>query len=68
MIHVYMYIYVCIIFDLNTLLYLFIYFWPGLVSIAACSLSLVAAGGGSSLVEGHGLLIVVASLVAEHRL
>ena len=66
MIHIY--IYICIIFDINTLLYSFIFFWPGLVSIATCSLSLVAAGGDSSLVQVHRLLIVVASLVAEHRL
>ena len=31
-------------------------------------LSLVAAGRGYSLVPMHGLLMVVASLVAEHRL
>ena len=33
-----------------------------------CGLSLVAASGGYSLVAVHGLLISVASLVAEHRL
>ena len=37
----------------------FLYFWLCWVSVAAHGLSLVAAGG---------LLVVVASLVAEHRL
>ena len=32
-----------------------------------CWLSLVLASGGFSLVVGHGLLIVVASCVAEQR-
>ena len=45
--------------------YLFMAFW---VSVAACRLSLVAAGGGYSLAAVHRLLTVVASLVAEHRL
>ena len=40
-------------------IYLFIDFWLRWVFIAACGLSLVAVSG---------LLIVVASLVAEHRL
>ena len=31
-----------------------------------CTLSLVAASGGSSLDTGHGLLMAVGSLVAEH--
>ena len=33
-----------------------------------CFLSLVAVSGGSSLVVRRGLLIVVASFVAKHRL
>ena len=37
------------------------------VFVAARGLSLVAASGGYFVVV-HGLLIVVASLVAEHRL
>ena len=46
---------------------LFIYFWLSWVFVAARGLSLVALSGGYfSLV--HGLLIAVASLVAEHRL
>ena len=43
-------------------IYLFVIFW---VSVAACRLSLFAAGGGYSLAAVHKL---VASLVAEHRL
>ena len=43
-------------------------FWLCWVFIAACELSVVAASGGYSLVGMHPLLIVVASLVAEHRL
>ena len=66
MIHIY--VCMCIIFDINALLYLFIYFWPAWVFIASCRLPLGAASGGYSLVEVHGLLIVVASLVAEYRL
>ena len=34
--------------------------------IAPCGLSLVAASRGYSLAAVHGLLIAVASLVAEH--
>jgi len=43
---------------------LFIYFWPRWC-VALCRLSLVAASGGCSAAL-HGLLITVASLVAEH--
>ena len=46
----------------------FICFWLCWVFIAVCTLSLAAASGGLSLVVLHGLLSVVASLVAEHRL
>ena len=42
--------------------------WVRWVSIAARVLSLVAASRGYSLVAVHGLLIAVASLVAELRL
>ena len=50
-------------------MYLFIYFWLRWVFIAAHGLSLVAASGGGLLfVAVRGLLIVVASLVAEHGL
>ena len=45
-------------------MYLFWLCWV----LAACGLSVVAASGGYSLVGMHPLLIVVASLVAEHRL
>ena len=36
--------------------------------MAALGLPLAVASGGYSLVAAHGLLIAVASLVAEHRL
>ena len=47
---------------------LFIYFWLHWVFVAGCQLSLVAASKGYSLIVVHGLLIVVDSLAAEHRL
>ena len=46
---------------------LFIYFWLCWSSLLL-GLSLVVVSGGYSLVVLHGLLIAVASLVAEHRL
>ena len=45
-----------------------VYFWLCWVFVAACGLSLMAASRDHSLVVMCGLLIVVASLVAEHRL
>ena len=48
--------------------FLFFYFWLRWVFVAACGLSLVAVSGGLLFVEVHGLLIVVASLAAEHKL
>ena len=47
---------------------LFIYFWLCWVFIAVHRLSLAAVNAGYSLVVVFGLLIAVASLVAEHRL
>ena len=47
---------------------LFIYFWLYWVFVVAHGLSLVVASGGSSPAEVRGLLIAVASLVAEHGL
>ena len=44
------------------------YFWLCWVFIAAHGFSLVAMSGGYSLVAVLRLLIVVASLVVEHRL
>ena len=44
------------------------YFWLCWVFTAAHGLSLVSESGGYSLIVVHGLLIMVASLVAEHRL
>ena len=46
---------------------IFIYFGLGWVFIAACGLSLVVVRGGYSTAES-GLLIVVASIIAEHGL
>ena len=54
-------------FFFNKFIYLFIYFWLRWVFVAVCRLSLVAASWGYSFVAG-GLLIAVASLVAEHGL
>ena len=48
--------------------YLRVYLWLLRVSVGACGLSLAAVSGGSSLVPALGLLIAVASLVAEHSL
>ena len=49
-------------------IYLLTYFWLYWVSVAAHGLSLVMASGGYSPSAWHGLLIVVAYLVAEHGL
>ena len=49
-------------------IYLFIYFWLCLVFIAVHRLSLLAASRGLLFVAVCGLLIAVASLVAEHGL
>ena len=49
-------------------IYLFIYLWLRWVFIAARGLSLVAVERGLLFVAVRGLLIEVASLVAEHRL
>ena len=60
-------LYLCI-FDIYTLLYLFICFWLRWVFVAVLGLSLVLASGGCSLVAMHGLLLAVASLLVEHGL
>ena len=44
------------------------FMWPCWVFTVVCGLSLVAGSKGYSLVVLLGLLIVVASLVAEHGL
>ena len=49
-------------------IYLFTYLWLHWVSVAARGLSLVAASRGLLFVAVCGLLIAVASLVAEHGL
>ena len=48
--------------------HLFIYLWLCWVLTAMRGLSLVAPSRGYSQVVGHGLFIMVASFVAEHRL
>ena len=48
------------------ILFLFTY-WPHWVFVATHGLALVEASRGCSLVVVHGLLIVVASLFAKHR-
>ena len=54
---------------LGFLKYIYIYiYWLCWVFVAACGLSLVVESRGYSLVVVHGLLIAVASLVAEHGL
>ena len=53
--------------SLNTV-YLLFFFWLHWIFIAVHELSLVVVSRGSSPVVVHGLLIVVASLVAGHRL
>ena len=52
------------LFSLSLLIYLRLC-W---VFVAALGLSLLVASRGYSLVEVHGLLIAMASLVVEHRL
>ena len=60
-IHIYIYI-------LHVHTAIFIYFWLHWVFTAACGPSLDVASRGYSLIAERGLLIVVASLVPEHRL
>ena len=45
-----------------------IFFWLCWVFVVACGLSLVLATGGYFLVLAFRLLLVMASLVVEHRL
>ena len=61
---------VCPIFFFNKFIYLFYLFcfWLRWIFVAVPGLSLVAVSGGYSFIVVHRLLIVVASLVAEHRL
>ena len=49
-------------------MYVFIYFWLHCVFVAARGLPLAAVSGGLLFVAVCMLLIVVASLVAEHGL
>ena len=52
-----------------SLLFLNVYFiYLFLAVLGFCCFSLVVASRGYCLVEMHGFLIAVASLVAEHRL
>ena len=45
-----------------------VFFWQGWIFIVVYGLSLVVANGSYSLVLVHELLIVAASLIAEHGL
>ena len=56
--------------QLNSLFSLFKFFFLSVCagSLLLCKLSLVVASEGYSLVAGCGLLVMVASLVVEHRL
>ena len=54
--------------DILTPLFQNIYFWLCWVLVAAHGLSLVVVRGDCSVVPVRGLLIAVASLVAEHWL
>ena len=58
---------VCRVIEKLIYFFFLIYFWLHWVFVVARRLSLVAASGGFS-VAVRGLLTVVASLVAEHRL
>ena len=49
-------------------IYMYIHFWLHWVFVATCELSLVAESGSYFFVAVRGLLIAVASLVAEHGL
>ena len=53
---------------LKIFIYLFIYFWLCWVVIAVRGLSSSCGEQGLLFIAVHGLLIAVASLVAEHRL
>ena len=52
----------------NIYMYVCMYVWLCWVFIAVPMLSLVVDSGGCFVVTVHGLLIVEASLVVEHRL
>ena len=55
-------------FFLKDFIFIYLFIWLCWVIIAARGLSLVVASGGYSFVVVGGLLITVASLVAEHGL
>ena len=61
---VFLKIYVC----MYVCMYVFIYFWLHRVFVATCGPSLVCSERGLLFAAVHGLLIAVASLVAEHGL
>ena len=55
--------------DVDQLFFFFLlYFWLYLVFIVTCGICLVVASGGYSPISELGLLIEVASLIAEHSL
>ena len=51
-----------------TFFFFLLYFWLYLVFIVTCGICLVVASGGYSPISELGLLIEVASLIAEHSL
>ena len=55
-------------FKIYLFVYLFIYLWPHWVFVAARGLSVSCSEQGLLFVAVRGLLIAVASLVAEHGL
>ena len=57
-----------LLFNIYIYIYIFIYFWLRWVFVAVRGLSVVAVSGGLLFVAVCGLLIVVASVVAEHGL
>ena len=54
--------------DVDQLFFFLMYFWLYLVFIVTCGICLVVASGGYSPISELGLLIEVASLIADHSL
>ena len=54
--------------DVDQLFFFLLYFWLYLVFIVTCGICLVVASGGYSPISELGLLIEVASLIADHSL
>ena len=55
--------------SLVAFIYLFIYLFMAVLGLCCCARAFSSCGEwGLLFVAGHGLLIAVASLIAEHRL